>query len=83
MNINNQGNKQDNLNKESASPVTVNIGNMLTVRGQQENTIGILYNIMGQNYSDKQLHDMHNAIFGSRVGAGSGTDSKVKDLEVF
>ena len=69
------------LNKESASPVTVNIGKMLTVMGQQENTIGILYNIMGQNYSDKQLHDMHNAIFGGLVGAGSGTDSKGMDLD--
>jgi hypothetical protein len=54
---------------------------MLTVMGQQENTIGILYNIMGQSYSDKQLHDMHNAIFGGPAGEGSGTDSKGMDLE--
>jgi len=49
---------------------------MLTVMGQQEYTIGILYNIMGQDYSHKQLHDMHNAIFGGPVGGGSGMDSK-------
>jgi hypothetical protein len=69
------------LNKELASPVTVNIGKMLTVMGQQENTIGILCNIMGQNYSDKQLHDMHNSIFGSLADDGSVMDSKGMDLE--
>ena len=69
------------LNSELASPVTVNIGKMLTVMGQQENTIGILHNIMGQSYSDKQLHDMHNAIFGGLEHQRIEMDSKGMDLE--
>ena len=69
------------LNKELASPLTVNIGKMLTVMGQQENTIGILYNIMGQDYGDKQLHGMHNSIFGGLADDGRVIDSKGMDLE--
>jgi hypothetical protein len=61
------------------NPVIINIAKMLTVMGQQENTIGILYSIMGQNYSDKQLHDMHNKIFGGLEGDISEKD--VKDID--
>lgn len=61
------------------NPVIINIAKMLTVMGQQENTIGILYNIMGRNYSDKQLHDMHNKIFGGLEGYISEKD--VKDID--
>ncbi|WP_458747385.1 hypothetical protein [Candidatus Nitrosocosmicus sp. T] len=57
------------------NPVIINIAKMLTVMGQQENTIRILYNIMGQNYSDKQLHDMHNTIFG-------GLESNISEKDV-
>ncbi len=63
------------------NPVIINIAKMLTVMGQQENTIGILYNIMGQNYSDKQLHDMHNTIFGGLDGNISEKDVKGIDFK--
>jgi hypothetical protein len=63
------------------NPVIINIAKMLTVMGQQENIIGILYNIMGQNYSDKQLHDMHNTIFGGLEGDISEKDVKGIDFE--
>lgn len=62
------------------NPVIINIAKMLTVMGQQENTIGILYNIMGQNYSDKQLHDMHSKIFGGLEG-GDISKKDVKDID--
>ncbi|HET6590211.1 MAG TPA: hypothetical protein VFG45_08615 [Candidatus Nitrosocosmicus sp.] len=62
------------------NPDIINIAKMLTVMGQQENTIGILYNIMGQNYSDKQLHDMHNEIFGGLKG-GDISEKDVKDID--
>lgn len=69
------------LNKQmGGNPITVSIGKMLTVMGQQENTIGVLSNIIGQNYGDKQLHDMHNSIFGDLIG-GSGTGRKGMELE--
>ncbi len=63
------------------NPVIINIAKMLTVMGQQENTIRILYHIMGQNYSDKQLHDMHNTIFGGLEGSISENDIKDIDFE--
>jgi hypothetical protein len=63
------------------NPVIINIAKMLTVMGQQENTIGILYNIMGQNHSDKQLHDMHNIIFGGLEGDISENDVKGIDFK--
>jgi hypothetical protein len=63
------------------NPVIINIAKMLTVMGQQERTIGILYNIMGQNYSDKQLHDMHNTVFGGLEGFITEKDMKGIDFE--
>ena len=63
------------------NPVIINIAKKLTVMGQQENTISILYNIMGQNYSDKQLHDMHNTVFGGLEGDISEKDVKGIDFE--
>ena len=63
------------------NPVIINIAKMLTVMGQQENTTRILYHIMGQNYSDKQLHDMHNTIFGGLEGSISEKDVKGIDFE--
>jgi len=62
------------------NPVIINIAKMLTVMGQQENTIRILYNITGQNYSDKQLHDMHNKIFGGLEG-GDISKKDAKDID--
>ena len=68
------------LNKQLAGPVTVSVGKMLTVMGQQHSIIGILSNILGDSHSDKELHDMHNSIFGGLVD-GSGTGRKGMELE--
>ena len=68
------------INKQLAGPVTVSVGKMLTVMGQQHSTIGILSNILGESHSDKELHDMHNSIFGGLVD-GSGTGRKGMELE--
>jgi hypothetical protein len=56
--------------------VPVSIAKLLTVMGEQDNTIRILSDIVGQNHSDKQLHDMHNTLFG-----GSDSHNQNMDLE--
>ncbi len=44
--------------------------------GEQDNTIRILSDIVGHSHSDKQLHDMHNKLFG-----GSDSPNENMDLE--
>lgn len=52
---------------------------MLTVLGQQDNTIRILSKAIGQNYDEQQMHDMHNSLFGGLL-SGSGTGREGMDL---
>lgn len=54
------------------NPATVSIGKLLTVMGEQDNTIRELSRILGRNYNEQHLHDMHNSLFGDLIG-GSGT----------
>ena len=42
--------------------------------GEQGNTIRILSDIVGHSHSDKQLHDMHNKLFG-------GSDSPNENMD--
>ena len=42
---------------------TVSMGKMLTVMGEQDNIIRMLSRILGRDYNDKHLHDMHNSLF--------------------
>jgi hypothetical protein len=46
------------------NPITVSIGKLLTVLGEQDNTIRILSKAIGQDYDEQQMHDMHNSLFG-------------------
>lgn len=62
------------------NPMTVSIGKMLTVMGEQENTIRTLSRILGQEYNDQHLHDMHNSLFGGLV-SGSGTGREGMQLD--
>ncbi len=36
--------------------------------GEQDNTIRTLSKILGQNYNNRQMHDMHNSLFGGISG---------------
>jgi hypothetical protein len=54
------------------NPATVSIGKLLTVMGEQDNTIRELSRVLGRNYNEQHLHDMHNSLFGDLI-AGSGT----------
>jgi fido (protein-threonine AMPylation protein) len=35
--------------------------------GDQDNTIRVLSRILGQEYNEQHLHDMHNSLFGNLV----------------
>jgi flagellar biogenesis protein FliO len=61
------------------NPITVSIGKLLTVLGEQDNTIRILSKAIGQDYDEQQMHDMHNSLFGGLLG-GSGTGGESMDL---
>ena len=37
---------------------------MLTVMSEQDNTIRVLSRILGRDYNEQHLHDMHNYLFG-------------------
>jgi len=42
-----------NLTIQIGNPITVNIRKLLTVMGEQDNTIGILPKAIGQNYNEQ------------------------------
>ena len=57
------------------NPTTVSIGKMLTVMGEQDNTIRVLSRILGQEYNEQHLHEMHNTLFGDLAsGHSSGRE---------
>jgi hypothetical protein len=72
-------NTQFNNIQMAGNPITVSIGKLLTVMGEQDNTIRILSKAIGQNYNEQQMHDMHNSLFGGLLG-GSGTGRESMDL---
>jgi hypothetical protein len=61
------------------NPITVSLGKLLTVMGEQDNTIRVLSKTLGQNHNDQQLHDMHNLLFGGLV-SGSSSGKEGMDL---
>ena len=61
------------------NPITVSLGKLLTVMGEQDNTIRVLSKALGQNHNDQQLHEMHNSLFGGLV-VGSGAGKEGMDL---
>jgi hypothetical protein len=57
------------------NPATVSIGKMLTVMSEQDNTIRVLSRILGRDYNEQHLHDMHNSLFGNiAIGPSSGRE---------
>jgi hypothetical protein len=72
-------NKQFLDKQLGGNPITVSIGKMLTVMGDQDNTIRTLSIILGRDHNDQGLHDMHNELFGGMLGQ-SGTGREGMDL---
>jgi hypothetical protein len=67
-------NRQVNDMQIGGNPITVSIGKLLTVMGEQDNTIRILSKVLGRNYDEQQMHDMHNSLFGGLLGSGTGRE---------
>jgi hypothetical protein len=67
-------NRQVNDMQIGGNPITVSIGKLLTVMGEQDNTIRILSKVLGRNYDEQQMHDMHNSLFGDLLGSGTGRE---------
>lgn len=64
-------NKQFLDSQLGGNPATVSIGRMLTVMSEQDNTIRVLSRILGRDYNEQHLHDMHNSLFGDPVVGGN------------
>jgi hypothetical protein len=62
------------------NPVAASISKLLTVMGEQDNTIRTLSKILGHNHNDRQMHDMHNSLFGG-ISGGFVTGSEDMDLD--
>jgi hypothetical protein len=68
-------NKQFLDSQLGGNPTTVSVGKMLTVMSEQDNTIRVLSRILGREYNEQHLHDMHNSLFGYVAsGPSSGRD---------
>jgi hypothetical protein len=68
-------NKQFLDSQLGGTPTTVSIGKMLTVMSEQDNTIRVLSRILGRDYNEQHLHDMHNSLFGNiAIGPSSGRE---------
>jgi hypothetical protein len=68
-------NKQFLDSQLGGNPSTVSIGKMLTVMSEQDNTIRVLSRILGRDYNEQHLHDMHNSLFGDIAsGPSSGRE---------
>jgi hypothetical protein len=66
-------NKQFLDSQLGGNPTTVSIGKMLTVMSEQDNTMRALSRILGRDYNEQHLHDMHNTLFGN-IASGSGRE---------
>jgi hypothetical protein len=65
-------NKQFLDSQLGGNPTTVSIGKMLTVMSEQDNTIRVLSRILGRDYNEQHLHNMHNSLFGN-IASGSSS----------
>ena len=68
-------NKQFNKLQIGGNSASVSIGKMLTVMSEQDNTIRILSRILGREYNEQHLHDIHNSLFGNLDNTG-GSDKR-------
>ena len=68
-------NTQFNKLQIGGNSASVSIGKMLTVMSEQDNTIRILSRILGREYNEQHLHDIHNSLFGNLDNTG-GSDNR-------
>ena len=68
---------RSNSTETGGNSVIADIGKLLTVMGVQADTIRTLSKISGQSYNNRQMHEMHNSLFGGPTG-DYGTD--ISDL---
>jgi hypothetical protein len=61
------------------NPIAASISKLLTVMGEQDNTIRTLSKLLGYDHNDQQMHDMHNSLFGG-ISGGFVTGSEDMDL---
>ncbi len=61
------------------NPIVESISKLLTVMGEQDNTIRTLSKILGHDHNDRQMHDMHNSLFG---GISGGFVNGSEDLDL-
>jgi len=73
-------NKQFLDSQLGGNPTTVSIGKMLTVMSEQDNTIRVLSRILGRDYNEQHLHDMHNSLFGD-IGSGPSSGREGMQLD--
>jgi hypothetical protein len=71
-------NKEFLDSKLGGTPATVSIGKLLTAMGEQDNTIRVLSRLLGRDYNEQHLHDMHNSIFG---GLASGPSNGKEGMD--
>jgi hypothetical protein len=67
-------NKQFLDSNLGSNPTTVSIGKMLTVMSEQDNTIRTLSRLLGRDYNEEHLHEMHNSLFGNIADVRSGRE---------
>jgi hypothetical protein len=73
-------NKQFLDSQLGGNPVTVSVGRMLTVMSEQDNTIRVLSRILGRDYNEQHLHDMHNSLFGDPSLGGHSIGREGMDM---
>jgi hypothetical protein len=61
------------------NPIAESIRKLLTVMGEQDNTIRTLSKILGHHHNNRQMHDMHNSLFGN-ISCNLVTGSEDMDL---
>ena len=76
-------NKQFLDSQLGGNPVTISIGRMLTVMNEQDNTIRVLSGILGRDYNEQHLHDMHNSLFGDPSLGGHSIGRERMDMGNF
>ena len=73
-------NKQFLDSNHGGNPTAISIGKMLTVMSEQDNTIRILSRLLGLDYNEEHLHEMHNLLFGDLAsGPKSGREGMPVD----
>ena len=73
-------NSQFNKLQIGGNSASVSIGKMLTVMSEQDNTIRILSRILGKEYNEQHLHEIHNSLFGNTDGFDNRDDMYLASL---